>query len=95
MHGNLEIIKKTTKVLENGGVILYPTDTIWGIGCDATNKDAIRKVYAIKKRQQDKPLIILIHDSTMLKKYIHAVPQIAYKIIHTEIEPITIIYNNY
>ena len=88
------MINKTVKVLNNGGTILYPTETVWGIGCDATNEEAIKKVYNIKKREQDKPLIILIHDVKLLEKYVQNVPKIAYTIIEDTINPITIIYNN-
>ena len=95
MNNNLDqIINNTLRVLHDGGTVLYPTETIWGIGCDATNENAIEKIYNIKKREQDKPLIILIHDVKLLKKYIQNVPEIAYKIIRDEIKPITVIYNN-
>ena len=90
----LKVIKNVTQTLKNGGVILYPTDTIWGIGCDATNKEAIKKVYAIKKREKEKSLIILVNNTKMLEKYIKQVPNIAYKIIEKQIEPTTIIYQN-
>ena len=89
-----EIINKTTEVLESGGIILYPTDTIWGIGCDATNENAISKIYEIKKRQKNKPLILLIHDIKLLEQYISNVPKIAYKLIQKSTKPTTIIYEN-
>ena len=89
-----EIINKTTEVLESGGIILYPTDTIWGIGCDATNENAINKIYEIKKRQKNKPLILLIHDIKLLEKYISNVPKIASKLIQNSTQPTTIIYEN-
>ena len=89
-----EIINKTTEVLESGGIILYPTDTIWGIGCDATNENAISKIYEIKKRQKNKPLILLIHDIKLLEQYISNVPKIAYKLIQNSTQPTTIIYEN-
>ena len=87
-----EIIDQTIKVLNNGGIILYPTDTVWGIGCDATNKKAIEKIYKIKKRQSNKPLIILTHTAQLLEQYICTVPKIAYKYINQYQEPTTIIY---
>ena len=89
-----KIINKTIEVLESGGVILYPTDTIWGIGCDATNENAINKIYEIKKRQKNKPLILLIHDIKLLEKYISNVPKIASKLIQNSTQPTTIIYEN-
>ena len=89
----IKVINDAIKVLNNGGIILYPTDTIWGIGCDATNKVAIKKVYAIKKRSTRKPLILLMNNYTMLENYIQIVPEIAKDIIRKELNPITIIYN--
>ena len=89
-----EIINEIIKVLKKGGVILYPTDTVWGIGCDATNENAIKKIYQIKKRQEKKPLIILIHDPSLLEDYIDKVPSIAYEKIKQVTEPTTIIYEN-
>ena len=89
-----KIINKTIEVLESGGIILYPTDTIWGIGCDATNENAINKIYEIKKRQKNKPLILLIHDIKLLEKYISNVPKIASKLIQNSTQPTTIIYEN-
>ena len=90
----IKIMKEAIEVVEKGGVILYPTDTIWGIGCDATNKKAIQKVYSIKKRSQEKPLIILIDNTNLLLNYVKDIPPIANKIIEMESSPVTIIYNN-
>ena len=91
-HNN--IIQKSIEVLKSGGTILYPTDTVWGIGCDATNPIAIKKVYSIKKRSTEKPLILLMNNVDLLLNYVESVPQIAYKIINTASRPTTIIYNN-
>ena len=91
-HNN--IIQKSIEVLKSGGTILYPTDTVWGIGCDATNPKAIKKVYSIKKRSTEKPLILLMNNADLLLNYVESVPQIAYKIINTASRPTTIIYNN-
>tara|TARA_Y100000766_G_scaffold205324_1_gene177169 strand:- start:1690 stop:2268 length:579 start_codon:yes stop_codon:yes gene_type:complete len=88
------IIQKSIEVLKFGGTILYPTDTVWGIGCDATNPKAIKKVYSIKKRSTEKPLILLMNNVDLLLNYVESVPQIAYKIINTASRPTTIIYNN-
>ena len=90
----IKVIQKAIQVLNNGGVILYPTDTIWGIGCDANNETAIKKVYSIKNRSKKKPLIILIHDKNLLLNYIKHVPHIAEKIIAEDQTPTTIIYQN-
>ena len=89
---NNQIIKEAIQVLNNGGVILYPTDTIWGIGCDATNTKAIEKIYRIKKRKENKPLIILVHDTEKIKDYIDEFPEIARDIIYKATQPTTIIY---
>ena len=70
-----EVIIESVRILEKGGVILYPTDTIWGIGCDATNEKSIKKIYDIKNRPEDKPLIILVNDINMLSKYVVEIPR--------------------
>ena len=88
------IIKKSIAVLNAGGTILYPTDTVWGIGCDATNAEAIAKIYEIKKRSTKKPLILLMHNKDLLKNYISSVPKIVNQIINKSSRPTTIIYNN-
>tara|TARA_Y100001968_G_scaffold332914_1_gene393030 strand:+ start:1671 stop:2246 length:576 start_codon:yes stop_codon:yes gene_type:complete len=88
-----KIMQKACTILNNGGIILYPTDTIWGLGCDATNEEAIKKIYDIKNRKQNKPLIILIHDAKLLSNYVHSVPKIAYDIIEKSTQPTTIIYD--
>lgn len=86
------IIDEAVKVLKAGGTILYPTDTIWGIGCDATNKEAVEKVFAIKERPDSKSLITLVADTDMLYKYVEEVPQIALELIEVNDRPMTIIY---
>ncbi|MCW5515961.1 L-threonylcarbamoyladenylate synthase [Muriicola sp. Z0-33] len=88
-----EEIKKTLAVLEQGGIILYPTDTVWGIGCDATNAVAIEKVYALKKRASEKALICLVSDDYMLEQHVEQVPDLAYDIIDLSTRPTTIIYD--
>ena len=89
----IRVIKEAVRILNNGGVILYPTDTVWGIGCDATNEMAIEKIYTIKKRSHKKPLIILIHNEDLLLNYVKSVPSAASKIIANDTCPTTIIYN--
>lgn len=86
-----EDIKKAVEVLKNGGVILYPTDTVWGIGCDATNAEAIAKVYAIKKRDDSKALICLVDSDARLQRYVRQVPNIAWDLIDAAVKPTTII----
>ena len=89
-----EVIKKCIKVLNKGGVILYPTDTIWGIGCDATNSTAIKKVYSIKERKKGHPLILLMHDIDTLKKYVVGISNETIKIVENIEKPTTIIYDS-
>ncbi|WP_417445010.1 L-threonylcarbamoyladenylate synthase [Joostella sp.] len=88
-----EEIKKTLEVLNNGGLILYPTDTVWGIGCDATNEEAIKKVYKLKQRDDSKALICLVSDTRMLQKYVYEIPDAAYDIVELADRPTTIIYD--
>ena len=86
-------INKAIDVLKKGGVILYPTDTIWGIGCDATNPAAVEKIYKIKQRAESKAMLVLINDSSELDKYVETVPDIAYDLIDVAVKPLTIIYD--
>ena len=87
-------ILKALNFLKNGGIILYPTDTVWGIGCDATNAEAVEKIFKLKKRKDNKALICLVADDRMLKKYIKKVPEAAYSIFDIPGQPITIIYDD-
>ncbi|WOD43919.1 L-threonylcarbamoyladenylate synthase [Hwangdonia lutea] len=86
-------IKNALEVLKNGGLILYPTDTVWGIGCDATNPEAVKKVYKLKQREDSKALICLVADDRMLKKYVKKISEAAHSIIDISEKPITIIYD--
>jgi len=87
-------IKKSLKVLEDGGTLLYPTDTIWGIGCDATNTIAVQKIFKIKGRSEAKSLIILIDHIDKLSTYIEKVPDITADLLASISNPVTIIYSN-
>ncbi len=82
------------EIINNGGIILYPTDTIWGIGGDATNPLVISKIYRIKERQPDKSLLILVDSYKMLQKYVEEISLEIWDILEKSIEPTTIIYNN-
>lgn len=86
-------LKNAFKVLHKGGTILYPTDTIWGIGCDATNSKAVDKVFKIKNRAETKSMIILLSDYDQLHHYVKEVPSIAADLIQSIDKPLTIIYN--
>ncbi len=86
-------INKAISVLKDGGLILYPTDTVWGIGCDATNAEAVQKIYKLKQREDSKALICLVANDFMLEKHIEMVPEVAYDLIDLATKPITIIYD--
>jgi len=86
-------ISNCIDVLKKGGLILYPTDTVWGIGCDATNKAAVNKVYSLKNRSSAKALICLVADDNMLEQYVDQVPDLAYDIMDLSVKPTTIIYD--
>lgn len=87
-----EEMQKALEVLREGGVILYPTDTVWGIGCDATNPEAVAKVYAIKNREDSKSLVLLASDMDMICRYVREVPEMAVQLVEVNDKPMTIIY---
>lgn len=87
-----EDLKKTVEVLRQGGVILYPTDTVWGIGCDATNPEAVKRIFEIKQREDAKSMLVLIENPNMLNSYIREVPEVAWQLIEVADKPLTIIY---
>ena len=86
-------IRDAIEVLRRGGTILYPTDTVWGIGCDATNADAVRRVYEIKQRSEAKALICLVDSPGRLQRYVRNVPDVAWDIIDLATRPTTVILN--
>lgn len=88
-----EDIDKALDILYHGGLILYPTDTIWGIGCDATNEEAVKKVYELKKRSDNKALITLIDNPVKLDYYLKETPLLAWDLIELADKPLTIIYD--
>ena len=88
----VSVIGEALEVLRGGGVILYPTDTIWGIGCDATDPDAVRRVYDIKRRSDSKSLVLLANDLDMVARYIRKIPDIAIDLVEVNDKPMTIIY---
>ena len=89
-----EDIKNAVEVLRKGGVILYPTDTVWGIGCDATNAEAVAKVYEIKHREDSKALICLVDSEGRLQRYVRDVPEIAWQLMEMSEKPMTVILDN-
>lgn len=89
-----EEINNAITALKRGGIILYPTDTVWGIGCDATNAEAVEKIYELKNKIDKKSMICLVSDFKMLNEYIEEVPEVAYDILKYSDEPTTIIYDD-
>ena len=87
-------LKKACEVMAAGGLILYPTDTIWGIGCDATNEEAVRRVYELKRRSDHKAMLVLLDSEAKLNGYVSKVPDIAWDLIEVADKPLTIIYSN-
>ena len=85
-------IIQSLETLRSGGLILYPTDTIWGIGCDATNADAVRKVYELKRRADNKALIVLLQSESVLDHYVVDVPEMARELLEVAVNPLTIVY---
>lgn len=89
-----EDIKNAVDVMRKGGVILYPTDTVWGIGCDATNPEAVAKVYQIKHRDDSKAMICLVDSAVRLQRYVRDVPEVAWNILELSTNPTTVILDN-
>lgn len=88
-----EIIAETLKIIREGGIILYPTDTVWGIGCDASNPEAVAKIYDMKKRSDSKALILLASDLDMVARFVKEIPDMAVQLVEANDRPMTIIYS--
>ncbi|MDE7153695.1 MAG: threonylcarbamoyl-AMP synthase [Muribaculaceae bacterium] len=89
-----EDIRRATEVLRNGGVILYPTDTVWGLGCDATCSAAVKRIFEIKQRSDSKALIMLVGNAGTLQRYVNDIPDVAWELIEAAVNPLTIIYDH-
>jgi len=85
-------INNALEVLKSGGIILYPTDTIWGLGCDATNQEAVERIFRIKKREDSKKMLVLMENPALLDRYVDDIPEIAWDLVELSTKPITIIY---
>lgn len=85
-------VAKALAVVRDGGLILYPTDTVWGIGCDATNQEAVRRVFELKKREDSKSLVLLASDMDMVARYVDSIPEMAMQLVEVNDAPMTIIY---
>lgn len=87
-------IQNALAVLREGGIIVYPTDTIWGIGCDATNADAVKKIYDLKRRVESKSMLALVDSEASLERWVDDVPEVAWQLIEAAVKPLTIIYDH-
>ncbi|HXC03330.1 MAG TPA: L-threonylcarbamoyladenylate synthase [Bacteroidia bacterium] len=90
----LEEIKRCTDILRSGGILLYPTDTVWGLGCDATNAKAVEKIFELKQRPEAKSMIVLLDQPSLLNKYVQEVPGVAWDMVELAEDPLTIIYDD-
>lgn len=88
-----EDLAKAVETLRQGGIILYPTDTVWGIGCDATNPEAVRKIFTLKKRADSKSMLMLVGSEGELERSVAHVPEVAWELIEAAVNPLTIIYD--
>ena len=87
-------LKEAVRIMKEGGLILYPTDTVWGIGCDARNEEAVRKIYRLKQRKDSKSMLVLVGSEGMLQRTVKDVPEIAWQLIDVAVNPMTIIYDH-
>lgn len=88
----MEDLQKSGEILRSGGVILYPTDTVWGLGCDATRADAVSKIFSIKKREDTRSMLVLLDNPGNLTRYVNQVPEIAWELMDAAVNPLTLIY---
>ncbi len=86
-------IENALQTLRRGGVILYPTDTVWGLGCDATNAEAVGRIYGLKRRSDSKALICLLDSADNLERWVGGVPEVAYELLEAAVDPLTVIYD--
>ena len=93
IHGYADDIRRAVEVMNRGGVIAYPTDTIWGLGCDATNAEAVKRIYDIKRRSDSKALITLVDSEAKVEFYVKEVPEVAWQLIEVADSPLTVIYD--
>ena len=88
-----EDLKKALETLKKGGLILYPTDTIWGIGCDARNSEAVKRIFSLKKRSDSKSMLVLVNNEVGVEKIVKDVPEITWELLETAVDPLTVIYD--
>ena len=90
---NSEDLNNALETLRRGGIILYPTDTVWGIGCDATRAEAVKRIYELKGREDSKAMITLIDSESKLERWVDGVPEVAYELLEAAVNPLTVIYD--
>lgn len=88
-----EDIKNALAALRKGGVILYPTDTVWGLGCDAADNEAVERLFEIKKRSASKSMLVLVDSEGMLDRYVDEIPEVAWQLVEAAVNPLTIVYD--
>ncbi|MBD5203283.1 MAG: threonylcarbamoyl-AMP synthase [Bacteroidales bacterium] len=86
-------IKKAVEIMRAGGIILYPTDTVWGVGCDATNEKAVQRIFELKRRADSKSMIVLVDSEAALERTVDNVPEVAWQLIEAAVDPLTIVYD--
>lgn len=89
-----EEVHKAFEVIKNGGIILYPTDTVWGIGCDANNSEAVKKIYKLKQRAETKSMIVLVNGDRLMHRVFNSIPEVAWDIIDYSERPTTLVLDN-
>lgn len=87
-------MSRAVETLKKGGIILYPTDTVWGIGCDATDEEAVRRIYGLKKREDSKSMLVLVGSYGDLEKTVEEIPEAAWMLMDAAVKPLTIIYDH-
>jgi L-threonylcarbamoyladenylate synthase len=87
-------LQQALATLRRGGIILYPTDTVWGIGCDATNAEAVSRIYQLKRRSDSKAMICLLSDVSQIERYVGGAPEVAYQLVEVADKPLTVIYDD-
>lgn len=89
-----EDLRNALDTLKKGGIILYPTDTVWGIGCDASNAEAVKKIYDLKQRADSKSMLVLVDSEGMLERSVNDIPEVAWQLIDAAVNPLTLIYDH-
>lgn len=89
-----EDLAKALDILKKGGIILYPTDTIWGIGCDARNSEAVKRIFSLKKRADSKSMLVLVNNEAALERLTDDIPEINWELLEVAVNPLTIIYDS-